>query len=29
VWEHLQRHGSVKELHADDNPVVTVVELRE
>jgi DNA mismatch repair protein MutS2 len=29
VWEHLQRHGSVKELHADDNPGVTVVELRE
>jgi dsDNA-specific endonuclease/ATPase MutS2 len=29
VWEHLHRHGSVKELHADDNPGVTVVELRD
>ncbi len=29
VWQHLQRHGAVKELHADDNPGVTVVELRE
>jgi DNA mismatch repair protein MutS2 len=29
VWEHLKRHGSVKELHADANPGVTVVDLKE
>ncbi|MGA9820521.1 MAG: Smr/MutS family protein, partial [Desulfobaccales bacterium] len=29
VWQHLKGHGAVKELHADDNPGVTVVELRE
>jgi DNA mismatch repair protein MutS2 len=29
VWEHLKRHGAVKELHADDNPGVTVVDLKE
>ena len=29
VWEHLKRHGSVKELHADANPGVTVVDLKD
>ena len=29
VWEHLRRHGLVKELHADDNPGVTVVDLKD
>jgi DNA mismatch repair protein MutS2 len=29
VWEHLRRHGSVQELHADDNPGVTVVDLKD
>lgn len=29
VWEHLRRHGSVQELHADANPGVTVVDLKD
>jgi DNA mismatch repair protein MutS2 len=29
VWDHLQRHRAVKAMHGDDNPGVTVVELRE
>jgi DNA mismatch repair protein MutS2 len=29
VWEHLRRHGAVRELHADANPGVTVVDLKE
>jgi DNA mismatch repair protein MutS2 len=29
VWEHLKRHGQVKELHADANPGVTVVDLKD
>ena len=29
VWDHLQRHRAVKAVHGDDNPGVTVVELRE
>ena len=29
VWEHLRRHGAVKELHADANPGVTVVDLKD
>ena len=29
VWEHLKRHGLVQELHADENPGVTVVDLKE
>jgi DNA mismatch repair protein MutS2 len=29
VWEHLRRHGAVQELHADANPGVTVVDLKE
>jgi len=29
VWEHLRRHGSVKEIHADENPGVTVVDLKD
>ncbi|MCX5889580.1 MAG: endonuclease MutS2 [Deltaproteobacteria bacterium] len=29
VWEHLRRHGLVQELHADDNPGVTVVDLKD
>jgi DNA mismatch repair protein MutS2 len=29
VWDHLKRHGAVKDLHADANPGVTVVDLKE
>jgi DNA mismatch repair protein MutS2 len=29
VWDHLKHHGLVKELHADANPGVTVVDLKE
>ncbi|MHB8068506.1 MAG: endonuclease MutS2 [Desulfobaccales bacterium] len=29
VWDHLKRHRAVKAVHGDDNPGVTVVELRE
>ncbi len=29
VWDHLKNHGLVKELHADANPGVTVVDLKE
>jgi DNA mismatch repair protein MutS2 len=29
IWEHLRRHRQVKELHADENPGVTVVDLKE
>jgi DNA mismatch repair protein MutS2 len=29
VWEHLKRHGAVKGIHADENPGVTVVDLKE
>jgi DNA mismatch repair protein MutS2 len=29
VWDHLQHHRAVKAVHGDDNPGVTVVELRE
>jgi DNA mismatch repair protein MutS2 len=28
VWEHLKHHGLVKALHGDDNPGVTVVDLK-
>ncbi|MBU4447502.1 MAG: Smr/MutS family protein, partial [Proteobacteria bacterium] len=29
LWDHLKHHGLVKELHADANPGVTVVDLKE
>jgi DNA mismatch repair protein MutS2 len=29
VWEHLRRHGAVQEIHADENPGVTVVDLKD
>ena len=29
VWDHLKHHNAVKAVHGDDNPGVTVVELRE
>ncbi len=29
VWDHLKHHRAVKAVHGDDNPGVTVVELRE
>ena len=29
VWEHLKHHGAVKDIHADENPGVTVVDLKE
>ncbi|MDD2902939.1 MAG: endonuclease MutS2 [Syntrophales bacterium] len=29
VWDHLKHHNAVKAMHGDDNPGVTVVELRE
>ena len=29
VWDHLKNHGLVKELHADANPGVTVVDLKD
>ena len=29
VWDHLKHHTLVKELHADANPGVTVVDLKE
>jgi DNA mismatch repair protein MutS2 len=29
VWEHLKRHSAVKDVHADANPGVTVVDLKE
>jgi len=29
VWDHLKHHTLVKDLHADDNPGVTVVELHD
>jgi len=29
VWDHLKHHTLVKDLHADDNPGVTVVDLKE
>ena len=29
VWEHLRRHGAVKDIHADENPGVTVVDLKD
>jgi DNA mismatch repair protein MutS2 len=29
VWDHLKHHGAVKDLHADANPGVTVVDLKE
>jgi len=29
VWDHLKHHQAVKAVHGDDNPGVTVVELRE
>ncbi len=29
VWDHLKRHTLVKALHGDDNPGVTVVDLKE
>ncbi len=29
VWEHLKRHRQVKELRADENPGVTVVDLKD
>ena len=29
LWDHLKHHGLVKELHADANPGVTVVELHD
>ncbi len=29
VWDHLKHHAAVKELHADANPGVTVVDLKE
>lgn len=29
LWDHLKHHGLVKELHADANPGVTVVDLKD
>jgi DNA mismatch repair protein MutS2 len=29
VWDHLKHHTLVKDLHADDNPGVTVVDLKD
>jgi len=29
LWDHLKHHGLVKDLHADANPGVTVVDLKE
>jgi DNA mismatch repair protein MutS2 len=29
VWDHLKHHAAVKELHADANPGVTVVDLKD
>jgi DNA mismatch repair protein MutS2 len=29
IWDHLKHHVAVKEVHADDNPGVTVVDLKE
>jgi DNA mismatch repair protein MutS2 len=29
VWDHLKHHTLVKDVHADDNPGVTVVDLKE
>jgi DNA mismatch repair protein MutS2 len=29
IWDHLQHHTQVKALHGDDNPGVTVVDLKE
>ncbi|MGB8990428.1 MAG: endonuclease MutS2 [Desulfobaccales bacterium] len=29
VWDHLKHHTLVKEVHADDNPGVTVVDLKD